>query len=440
MTSPEGEGAEDGLDASPAAHTAQMDDLDTLMRPRLTRRARLLRAGALIALIAVVAAGLAWRVSGESLPFSAAIATAIPSPTVGVVPLLLITSNVNYGTLTINGRRVAGTVAVFRPRRGQNTITLTAEPFAPTTCTFSWPGFSRSSGPCSYGDGSPQDVTVGGEHYSVSYNLDISMRGDQLSAEECARVKDAVSSALDATRPAIAVPTGQYIATGAYRDGLAVVQRTEQRLVARLAAALPAAMGSTPCAEFGETGWSNPEPLQRLQGRHWLTQVSPELRMRFSTPSPSGREVAHTHDYVSSLTMDLVYTPTGGWSAAAHASPPQNDPWEIVPLGEQMAQSLCDAGGQDLQDALRHAHQDRSFNSGSSSSPPGMRGIHGCRMAVSNTNELSNASPAFLWRFGVLLAANTAAHKLLPGVPMAPKDELAAVPEQSNWAGGALAR
>src|SRR5579885_3376422 len=131
-----------------APEAAQPDELEALLRPRLTRRARLLRAGALLGLVALVAAGLFWRVGSAGISFVAA----TPVPAATPIPQMLISSNINFGTLTVNGRTVAGPPAVFRPRPGENTITLTAAPFAPKTCAFSWPSFSSFSGDCSYGN------------------------------------------------------------------------------------------------------------------------------------------------------------------------------------------------------------------------------------------------------------------------------------------------
>jgi hypothetical protein len=58
-------------------------------------------------------------------------------------------------------------------------------------------------------------------------------------------------------------------------------------------------------------------------------------------------------------------------------------------------------------------------------SPLHDNGLEGCELAL-QTAQGANAGH-FVWRFGVLLAADRPAHTLLPSLPLAPASELAAV-------------
>jgi hypothetical protein len=69
--------------------------LNELVRPRLTRRARLLRGGALAALVLAVAVGIVWNVNGHT--------GSTPPVATTELPVLLVTSSVTYGTLSLNG-------------------------------------------------------------------------------------------------------------------------------------------------------------------------------------------------------------------------------------------------------------------------------------------------------------------------------------------------
>ncbi len=418
MTAPNEEWDAPHAAVEEAPETAHADDLDTLLRPRLTRRARLLRAGALLALVAVISAGLFLHV--ESVGTASIVPVPSPSPAVTPAPPILILSNVNYGTLTVNGYTLAGPPAIFRPRAGQNTLTLLAEPFEPTICIFSWPKFLPVSGNCSYASGAPKTEVLDHHSFSIEREVIIVVRGNQLSSSACARVQRTVSAGLAAARAETQVPVGQYIATGTDSNGIPNTMRATTPLVARLVAALPlpAQAYGAPCITLNEGNPWEPNAMPTKQEHHWIAQFYAALSMVFATPS--GREVARTHDYHASLTVDLIASAGGDWTLA--------DP---APFDIQLAQSLCDAGGQDIVSAVKGLNPGAELG-WSSTSAEGMQGIQGCRLEV-NTNDTDGqpGTPAvFVWRFGALLAANDAARKLLPAAPTAPKDEIAAVPRQ----------
>ncbi|MGZ3639036.1 MAG: hypothetical protein ACXVCX_14495, partial [Ktedonobacterales bacterium] len=58
----------------------------------------------------------------------------------------------------------------------------------------------------------------------------------------------------------------------------------------------------------------------------------------------------------------------------------------------------------------------------------GANGIEGCDIQVLNS---SGKFARFIWRFGVLLAADAAAHQTIPSLPVAPQAEIDAVTKQA---------
>jgi hypothetical protein len=53
------------------------------------------------------------------------------------------------------------------------------------------------------------------------------------------------------------------------------------------------------------------------------------------------------------------------------------------------------------------------------------QGPQGCKLGVVNQGATIEAT--FIFRFGVLLAADDGAHKLIPSLPIAPPSEIAAI-------------
>ncbi len=69
------------------------------------------------------------------------------------------------------------------------------------------------------------------------------------------------------------------------------------------------------------------------------------------------------------------------------------------------------------------AHPTVSWGIGSSSDG----GLEGCQLELDTIANGVETDRSYLWRFGVLLATDTAAHQLLPMLPIASAAELAAV-------------
>jgi hypothetical protein len=107
----------------------------------------------------------------------------------------------------------------------------------------------------------------------------------------------------------------------------------------------------------------------------------------------------------------LVYTADAGWSRS-----PQT-PFDAPTVVRTFGGLDCSTGAQILQQDLQGKNLAATMYPG--------QGVNGCQISLS-ANE-NPAQGTFLWRFGVLLAADDAAHQLLPNLPIASRVEITAV-------------
>ncbi len=452
----DGEGAGATMANDPTTGRDNEDGLEQLTRGRLGRQARLRRAGALVALVATVAIGLVWRSGGwDALTGSAPTPTAIP----GVDAPLLVTSNVTFGTFTVDGRRVAGPPAIIHLQQGQHVLRLAATPFAPTTCTFTWPYFaslSSSSDACGFGVATADSVVVRGRKYSITYRMQIVVRGTQLATADCTRLRATLADALTAARPSTPVPAGDYVATGAYQGDLAVAARATAPAVARVSAALvppstrsPRSQGAniasqSPCADVQDDGqgWDPVLYGDRIPAeQRWLVSVLVQFALAFQSPGADGSDrqgenggqIGRTREYATTVLLDVVLGTDGGWSLDPGVAGGQGFPLPVVRLDEQLARASClDAAEPELNEAVHRIHPDTRVVE--LTVPESLDALRGCQMVVDSTGgstatpRVPASRPTFLWRFGVLLAVNAPARAMIPGVPQAPTSDLADMP------------
>src|SRR5258708_28423562 len=111
-------------------------DAEDLLERRVLLRIRALQGlGLLVVLLVVVS------VIGRSLqaPLDHAPAVVPTSTPVSLGPVLVL-SNVTFGTVAVNGTLLSGPPPLVTSfRRGLNSLTLTAVPLRPRTCTVQWP-------------------------------------------------------------------------------------------------------------------------------------------------------------------------------------------------------------------------------------------------------------------------------------------------------------
>ncbi len=388
------------------------DGLDELLRSRLSRRAQLLRAGLLAALVALVAGGLLWRTVG----FGAHAPTAqVPIPTLPVAPAgLRIISNVGFGSVTVNGRNVGALPAVAELRPGQNTVTLSAPPFRPRTCVITWPFGGTNDLACAVNMLSePQSVMARGQRIYLGGELAIQIAGVDLATERCAQALGNVQRTLDATVLATTVPAGQHIATGGVSaEGVPASRTAPTNLRARLTVHAQAFDGR-PCTSLQYGGIAQPYYAVPSPERAWAVNVPVLEQMAFV--QADGKVIGHTAPIEGQvgLILDVPQVEGGDWRLVT-----------IDPsLDNQIAGNLCSGGVKMLTNVFSLAHPTVSWGIGSSSDG----GLEGCQLELDTIANGVETDRSYLWRFGVLLATDTAAHQLLPMLPIASAAELAAV-------------
>jgi hypothetical protein len=235
---------------------------------------------------------------------------------------------------------------------------------------------------------------------------------------------DLRDSALAATRQAVSqtpvrrttVPVGQYYTTGLDVNGMIVSQRATQPLTAELSVA-PYSTESGVSSQFVGAPFAGCSDLQcggytsdhPIPGTGWFVEVGVMEVWRFSTASG---DLAGTValPIQRPFVVALTYTPSDGWRLADVGSLP--DPLTTA----QNSASSCDTAFMLLS---------RLLAGGFGGSALGNNAAEGCEIQLSV--QSGGGSATFIWRFGVLLAADAQAHTMLPALPIASPAEISAV-------------
>ncbi len=372
-------------------------ELDTLLNQPPSRRKRLIQLGLGLAALVVVFATF-WGVIRPKAPLAAA-PHAQPTE---APPTLLITSNVNYGTITINGQKLRGAppleVKMHTPPPYQ--ITLDAPPFQPFTCTF--PGCSAS--------GSIIDANG-----VAVRTASLTLYPTALPANQQSQVSALVSQAISVQQP-MTVPAGAFIASQLALDGEISSQQAAEPLqaTALLVSTAPPVPYFGSC--FGvicvdssvglETG-----PSGGGSGHFWQVGSFLALRWRFTTAA--GEVVSEvTYPIIQHIPITLAYDTATGWRLAPQSAEQY--------MAGQLASMSCVTGAGMLQ-----VEQARYLSgTGWDVQTLHQQGTAGCEYQLMQNNANQGQ---FVWRFGVLLAADATAHSTLPTLPIASPDDIAAV-------------
>jgi hypothetical protein len=405
-------------------------ELEVLLARPPSLRKRLLHSGLLLAALAVALITFWGIIVPKTGPQPSLPATEPFKP-----QTVLITSNVNYGTMTINGKQQRGSLpmrvpASFRP---PYQVTVDAAPFLPRTCQIP-PTQPRSPGifdPCMITSSSSSSGSV--------LNLSIYLTINDLPPAQQSQINTVISQAMTIHQETD-VPSQSYFATSADPYQAITSQRAQAALWATAFLVRdPLAYSSScvsalcpkpvfgyfsrptmptdpplPCEEiacpnceaglcYGTTFEASP-----LGGQFWEFSVKVRLSWRFR--QPSGKIVSEVSFPESQMIpLDLLYDGQGRWSIPKQPDQGSN-------LGEQLAHALALTGMSLLELQLDGL--------GVSVSMVHQRGIEGCELAVQQHRQDQGT---FIWRFGVLLAADAGAQRLLPMLPVAPLDEITAV-------------
>jgi hypothetical protein len=393
--------------------SAPIADLEHILNRPSSRGKRVVQSALLLAMIAAVIFTL-WDV----VPKSGA-----GSPTPQPTPLpsaLSIVSNVNFGTLTINGVEQSEPLpsAIRLHGRSPYRITLTAPPFRSLTCPFPPPkagtpwggviGYIDGFSPCVAGTGftlQQQNVT----------NLEMLFTLADLPKDQQQQINALIPKQVTAQQTFI-VPAHSWFGSGLAPDGQITTTRAPAPLTAT-AFLVPTQQISQPgssclgyvCADAGGfiLGGS-------LSGQYWEVATPISLRLLLYT---AGGQVASdvTFPFASMLTLYLSYDGSSGWQLGLLSQPQlsQDLTQVMCPTGSNMLASLAQRASDQLYWTVTTLHD---------------HGLAGCELSLQvDAGENPGDEGVFVWRFGALMAASTQAHLTLPQLPLATPADLAAV-------------
>lgn len=380
-------------------------ELDDLLRRRRTRSQRAVRFGAL-AVAVLLAAALVLHAAGVRIPRPQ---SQVPQRPVGIA----LVSNVSYGTLTLNGRRLGGPPpqAVIL-RDGTNEIALTAPPFQPRECRVTWPDLSLLGGQCTVSIGYLPGLS---STLEIEYQIALDFDSGDLPPSVAAAARATVNAAISAAHFEAAVPASQPIATGWMPRTGAIATIPAPPLTQ---AQLTFAPASTPGCPEGLCAGSEFLPSFPDRGPPtgpaWMVNAGFTYTWRFVTQGGTALgSVTYPTDAPASFAIVPDANSDSGWHLWQPSAPTPTDVMQGT-----LTSSICDWAN-----AFRVALPGVP-------SPPivGVTtgpGIQGCAFAL-QTPEGGDAG-TLLWRFGVLLAADPQAHAGYPRLPPAPAGALEAI-------------
>lgn len=379
-----------------------------------SRRKRVTQIG--LVLVAVVVAALLFRsviAPSSLLPGEPALTS---QPTT-LPPTTLITSNINFGTVSINGQQQRGALPMFFvPRNTIYRITVDAPPFQAVSCTIIFSitgprGPGNNNQDCSLGSGALPTITANGVTDTPTYLIEIDFSANDLPSDQQRQINTLLAQSVTAQQTTT-VPAGSYIATHVNTDHTIISRR--------VTTSLRGTAFQSASTNFGPYGFScdglicqmgaDPQRFTSLTGRLWLVGVPVALRWRFTTSA--GRVLGDVSFPVATEQEALLaYAPDAGWSISPqYVSGPLN-------AGDTIGLLDCATGTMVAQQQVQIMNGGFGVSSG--------QGIEGCQ--VNLQDSAGTMRGAFIWRFGVLLAADNAAHRLAPNLPIAPEAEIKAV-------------
>jgi hypothetical protein len=254
-------------------------------------------------------------------------------------------------------------------------------------------------------------VRIKGVSVALAFELDIFLTPDDLPPAQQSQVTSLLTQAVHAQQDVL-VPAGAYFATSSDSSGKPAAQRATAPLAAS-ASVDPFTPRSSGvfllCSGFICTGDFKTLAAPAFHDQRWGIQVLVALRWRFRSASHANiSEVVFQPE--QSVSLFLAFRGAAGWVVPPDHAPPGT-------IATQVASTVCLTG----QTILSHvAGATASMTIGTARD----RGVLGCELVLEGSGVEEGR---FLWRFGVLLAADAQAHASYPEVPVAPPEELWAV-------------
>ena len=311
------------------------------------------------------------------------------------------TSNFNSGTVTLNGKKLAGTVPLLvRLNPGENTITFSAPPFHDQTCRvtlLAQPDPNSGQRTQAAGDNcaiNTQEPAIRFQGIAVPNGyLGFQLTGADLPND----LRNAAENALWlklANLPALQVPAGDYYATGTTTTGRITSVRAAVPLLATPALVRSNSTQNGPsCSNLGCAG----PPVLPDQGGGstpagiWLIGDSVAAGWRFTTQSGALVATSAFRD-AGAVAVGMTYSSTAGWSVAEGSPGPF-----IVDLQTQVISASCQSGFTVLQTLIEKsslAGQQLSFSQGGEFSAPRRSRRMAARSASRSRTTIRSVQPA----------------------------------------------
>ena len=391
-----------------AMESADLDALEARMRSTRRRRIRLGIVGATGLLLAALGMTL---LTSALYPATDVISTGMQ--------VLVVTNITQHGTISFNGQRQP--LSLFQSfhllaQQTSYTLAINAAPFATHTCAFHWrnQAVRDLQGAC-------QEQPD--QHYSsdLSHVVVITMGFTlhDLRPAQYTQIQQALHQAIEFAPP-INVPPGNYYAAGQRTDGTVIPAVATEPLLASRGQGINLAGAHSDGA---------------LPDLSHITAMPPAGQMLLAFPQASdvwrfttlaGQEVGHLAlaqtcaDRAISVDLATFAITAAPFIPAATSCPLVQDCWE----GDMLLHANI---------SLAHLSYVILINQA-----PKTESRTGCALDILQITPASDPTtspltptaavlPRVLFRFGVLLAANDAAHTLLPDLPIAPFAELADV-------------
>lgn len=374
-------------------------DLDEAVGRRVSPRQRMLQIGGVAALLILVLAIVVYNLT-RAQP---------PNPATAFHPAVLV-SNVSFGAVTLNGAQLSGPPPIVLPlRQGANHITLSAPPFAPRSCQLRWGG----SGLIDIGDcdaeGRHTTVTIGGRAITPDVLVALTLTADDLPPSAVAGARAAVTNALQATRfDPLTLWPGEIFATGGFYPAQVSTATVTDALQARLVLSMPLQSPDAPVPTTCSIALCAGTPLAAQPttgGPEWAVALGAVYQWTYT--DFQGRVVATsiTYPLLPPAEMLLAYHRADNWSVVGA---PSASAVSTTAYGT-WAEKLCGAGANILL-ANTQALQGQATTLEN-------LGLDGCELFLRASD---GQAARFIWRCGVLLAADPLAHQFVPNVPVAP--------------------
>ena len=414
------------------------EEHDDIFPPPRHRPRPLVIIGVIVLIVVIVGGGfLAVRSFGGGLLTSAA----TPTPTLPPgANLFYITTNPAWGAVSIDGRLVAHLPALgqapLQLSPGAHTISWNAPPFPVQRCFLDVPPQSTSgAGNCD--TSTSANITTGADAGQQAFIIPFAATGGNLSNAARASLIQAVKTYLTTFQASASVQPGDFYVSVQAAHHLATAT---QPLKATPHFQLDTNPNSArPCLNYHGTGTPAcsvasincqtfcPVSLSDANGKalpatNW--QIAAPVLITWSYATPSGQVVATNQpDTPQSSGYEDLVSLSITWNSATSTWNVINQPDSAPSLFTLTTNPIC-AAAQDwiIANPSHQSLQGTTFNGQPTSVYfqylAGTNAANGC--LVKAVIPASSAPVGYLlYRFGVLLAVNSAAHHYWPGLPMA---------------------